>query len=179
VPYLEQMGQTASKSTLIVKGLFVLFLGWMLAQQVVSPKFLFVDNFNLMMHEAGHLIFGFGGETLSFLGGTLIQLLIPIMFLIYFAWIRREAYASGVMVFWLGENIANVGIYMADAVKQRLPLVGGGIHDWGYLFGRWDILPIADKIGNIVMLIGFIVMFVSLLWLGGVVLHQWSNEESA
>ena len=41
-----------------------------------TSGFLFPDFVNLMIHEAGHLFFSWGGHTLMILGGTLGELLV-------------------------------------------------------------------------------------------------------
>ena len=56
-------------------------------------NFLFIHNFNLIIHEAGHAIFRILGEFIMFLGGTLLQLIVPITFTIYF-FIRQERYSG-------------------------------------------------------------------------------------
>src|SRR5882762_5966801 len=42
-----------------------------------TSGFLFPDLVNLMIHEACHLFFSWGGNTLMILGGTLGELLVP------------------------------------------------------------------------------------------------------
>lgn len=38
-----------------------------------------LDNVNLVFHEAGHVIFALGGEFIGILGGSLMQVLIPVV----------------------------------------------------------------------------------------------------
>jgi hypothetical protein len=40
--------------------------------------FLLIDHVNLIVHEAGHLLFGWLGATLGLWGGTLLELLVPL-----------------------------------------------------------------------------------------------------
>jgi len=44
----------------------------------------FIDNINLIFHEAGHIVFMFFGEFIHILGGTLLQIIIPSIFSLYF-----------------------------------------------------------------------------------------------
>ena len=72
------------------------------------------------------------------LGGSLNHVLIPILFTIYF-YIEKKYYSSALTLFWVGENIINVGVYAGDAVKMQLGLITGGtgwetgMHDWNWI----------------------------------------------
>ena len=47
--------------------------------------FLMIDNVNLIVHEAGHLLFSYLGHTLMIWGGTILQLFVPLALAVYFA----------------------------------------------------------------------------------------------
>ncbi len=98
-----------------------------------------LDNVDLAIHETGHLVFAPFGEFMGFLGGTLFQLILPGAFVAYFHR-RRERYATGVVLWWVAQNCWNISVYAADARSRRLPLVGGGEHDWTYLLLRLGLL---------------------------------------
>ena len=94
----------------------------------------FIDNANLIIHEAGHWIFSFFGMFMYVLGGSLLQVLLPFIFVLYF--IRQEDYYSAALcLFWVAINFVNVSIYAGDSVKMQLPLLGGdsSTHDWNWL----------------------------------------------
>ena len=101
-----------------------------------------LDDLNLAVHEAGHLVFSAFGETMTILGGSLFQVIVPAVFVGYFAR-TRQRYAAAVTLSWVGVNLLNVARYVADARAQELPLLGGedSIHDWWYLLINWDMLP--------------------------------------
>ena len=61
---------------------------------------------------------------LSVYGGTLFQILFPLLFIRHFLH-RRNTVGWVASLVWLGENLMNVGRYMKDARAQQLPLVGG------------------------------------------------------
>jgi hypothetical protein len=99
-----------------------------------------LDAVNLAVHETGHLVFAPFGEVVGVLGGTVGQLLMPLLFLGYF--LRRDdRFAAAIVGGWVAQNLWTISIYVADARAQALPLVGGGVHDWGYLLGRAGWLP--------------------------------------
>jgi hypothetical protein len=121
-------------------------------------NFLFIHNFNLIIHEAGHAIFRLLGEFIMFLGGTLLQLIVPIVFTVYF-FIRQELYSGAVTLFWVSINLFDISRYMKDARTQYLPLLGGEAvtHDWFYIFGKLNLLQADTAIGNLVYVIAFMV----------------------
>jgi hypothetical protein len=98
-----------------------------------------LDSANLAFHEGGHPLFGLLGQTLALYGGTLMQLLVPLL-----AWgsafLRREAVGAALTAAWLCQSLLNVARYMADARARSLPLVGGGEHDWWNILSRWGLL---------------------------------------
>ena len=101
-----------------------------------------LDDLNLAVHEAGHLVFSAFGETMTILGGSLFQVIVPAVFVGYFAR-TRQRYAAAVTMAWVGVSLLNVSRYIGDARAQQLPLLGGedSIHDWWYLLINWDLLP--------------------------------------
>ena len=101
-----------------------------------------LDDLNLAVHEAGHLVFSAFGETMTILGGSLFQVIVPAAFVAYFAR-TRQRYAAAVTMSWVAVNLLNVARYIGDARAQELPLLGGedSIHDWWYLLINWDLLP--------------------------------------
>ena len=111
--------------------------GWYLATH--PGHFGFLDNIDLAIHETGHLVFGAFGETMTVLGGTLFQLIVPLTFAGYFL-LKGDRYAATVPLWWAGQNLFNISRYIADARAQERPLVGGGEHDWLWLLDEWSIL---------------------------------------
>jgi hypothetical protein len=125
-----------------------------------------IDHVNLAFHEAGHVIIGiFGNDFLMIAGGTIFQLAFPLAALLYFCKKERQL-ASMAMLFWFGENFRGIGTYMKDALALELPLVGGGLHDWTYLFGELGVITKCVKIGNTTIIIGFLVMAYALFDIG-------------
>ncbi len=129
--------------------------------------FLVLDYVNLVFHEAGHFVFGWFGYTVGILGGTLGELLVPLLVGAYFYWHRDTAGAS-FAAFWFFENFLYIGTYMADARTLALPLVGSGEHDWELLFGQWGLLVHDRAIGGATRALGWFGMLgavVALVWI--------------
>ncbi len=152
------------------------FAGLMLVAATAREGWIpLLDGVNLVFHEAGHPIFGlFGSETLGFLGGTLMQILVPVLVAGAF-WRKRQTVGAAVAALWAGENGLNIARYMADARSQLLPLVGGGEHDWATLFGQWGCLSRDTAIAGAVRTAGWLVMLGAWAWLG----WRWHRDRAA
>jgi TfoX C-terminal domain len=140
----------------IGKVLGVVFMAWYSFQKLRDPmQWMFLDNVNLIVHEAGHPIFGFLGEFMMFLGGSLMQLLVPIVFTIYF-WRSGQRFAAMVTTFWLATSLVNLEVYIADARAMELPLLGGdnSTHDWNWLLSDLGWLRFDKAIAGFVYALG-------------------------
>jgi len=140
---------------------YALFLIYAFANR---PNFLFIDFVNLIIHEGGHFFFSWFGQTIMIMGGTLGELLVPLLCGLYFFW-HREAGATAFCSFWFFENFLYIGTYMADARAEDLPLVGGGEHDWGTLFAQWGLLMQDQHIGAATRVLGWCGMLATMAWL--------------
>jgi hypothetical protein len=123
-----------------------------------------LDDLNLAVHEAGHLVFSAFGETLTVLGGSALQVIVPLAFVGYFTR-TKQRYAASVTMAWVGVNLLNVARYVGDARAQDLPLLGGedSIHDWWYLLINWDLLPRDTVIARWVHFFGVVAFLTALL----------------
>ena len=139
---------------------------WIVWQHfVTADAWVFVlDHANLALHEAGHPLVGLLSARLAVYGGTLFQLLFPMLCAHHF---RRGRQAPGwaASLLWLADSVMNVGRYMKDARAQQLPLVGGGDHDWTEIFSRWGVLAHDVGIGNGTRLLGLALAVYALWWL--------------
>jgi hypothetical protein len=148
----ENDWQPISIGVVVSLSLLAAWIAWQHFLTVDAWVFL-LDNANLALHEAGHPIVGLFSSRLAVYGGTIFQLLFPILFAHYF-WRGRQASGWAVSLLWLAENLMNVGRYMKDARAGELPLVGGD-HDWTEIFSRWGVLARDVRIGNSLKLLGF------------------------
>ena len=121
------------------------YVGWLL----FDYRYHFLDGANLLFHEAGHLVFGLLGEWPHFLGGSLGQLVFPAFTAGYF-FRRGQRVEAAVCGIWFGESLFYLAVYMADARDQRLPLVGGHIHDWNWMLSRLGLLDACHALAGTV-----------------------------
>jgi len=147
-------------------GLFVLLV------LVSESGFVFlIDHANLLFHEAGHPIIGLFSSRLEPYGGTIGQLVFPIVLAVSF-WRKDQPLSFAGSLIWFFENWLNIARYMADARAQELPLVGGGDHDWSTIFGRWNVLAYDTSIATIVKFIGWTGMAAVCAW----VVWRWYRD---
>lgn len=112
---------------------------------------------DLGFHELGHMLAIPLGQTAHFLAGSFTQIVVPLGLCAYFALLRSDRPAAGLMGAWAATSMRDVAVYMADAPYQRLPLIGG-THDWAWLLGtRWHIIDRADDLAGLVTALGFMV----------------------
>jgi hypothetical protein len=127
--------------------------------------FLFIDSANLVVHEGGHLLFGWFGPTLGLWGGTLLQWLVPLLLAAYFFHQRQPA-AFVFCAFFFFENWLYTATYMADARAMALPLVTTGDadyveHDWNTIFSSLGVLSYDTTIAATVRILGWCGMLAS------------------
>ncbi len=149
-----------SKTTTYIKLVIGLLFAWYFLSSAFSiGEWHFIDNVDLIIHEAGHWIFIFFGQFVSILGGSFTQVVIPIIFALYFL-IKKDIYSVSILAMWVGYNIVNVSVYMADSIKMTLPLLGGesSIHDWNYIFSALHILNKTNAIASTVNAFGVFVI---------------------
>jgi hypothetical protein len=128
-----------------------------------AGKFTFIDYLNLLIHEGGHGIFSFFGKFIYTLGGSLMQIIIPAMFVIFY-WIKKKRFLVQIFLVWLGENLMNISVYVSDARTKQLPLLGGNkvYHDWNYLLSNLNLLEYDESIGKVIFICGTIMFVVAL-----------------
>lgn len=126
------------------------------------PPWFVLDWVNLPMHEAGHIVFGFFGEFIQFLGGTLMQLAIPALVAVCF-WRERKLAGAQFGLFWLGESCLNISFYVADARALQLELIGGE-HDWHYLLSHVGLLNQDQLIAAVFVVFAGLAFAAAVLW---------------
>ncbi len=145
---------------------YVLFLIYAFS---MHGGYLFIDSANLVVHEGGHMLFGWFGPTLGLWGGTILQWLVPLLLAAYFFHERQPA-AFVCWRFLFFENWLYTATYMADARAMALPLVTAGDsdyveHDWNTIFTSLGVLQYDTRIAAIVRLMGWCGMLACVAWL--------------
>jgi hypothetical protein len=114
-----------------------------------------IDTIDLFIHEAGHPLFSIFGKFIGFLGGSLFQVIIPITTAIVFA--RSSLQSLPFTLYWTGQSIVNVSIYIGDAPYQRLHLISRhALHDWHWLLNNTGTMEYAEDIAITVNINGLL-----------------------
>jgi hypothetical protein len=134
----------------------------------------FLHRANLAFHEFGHLFFRPLGQTMTILGGSLFQVLLPVALAGYFAVWQQDNFAAAAASWWAGQNLVDLAPYIRDAEYRALPLVGGRgeeSHDWGNLLEHWNAVDQCHAIARTSFATGLLLMAASLVW-GAVLLWR-------
>ncbi len=129
---------------------------------MIDYQYHFIDGANLLIHEAGHLLFNFiGNRDLTVAGGTILQLFVPLMFAFHL-WSGADRFGAGVCLFWSGESLMYTAVYLGDAQARKLPLWGGGSHDWTYLLGQLGMVQNCQEIAQALHFLATIILWAGL-----------------
>ncbi len=111
----------------------------------------------LPLHEGGHFLFMFFGSTLMILGGSFWQIMFPL--LSFLMAMKKRSEVAPFALFWAGENMMDVSLYIRDATVRQLPLLGGhkSRHDWYNLLSGWGALDSAETLGDLTYYSGMII----------------------
>ena len=122
----------------------------------------------ILFHEAGHLIFSPFGEALAVAGGTLGQLLMPLVCAV--AMHRRgDNFGAAICLAWMALSGIDASVYAYDAADPVLPLIGGGtgadsFHDFIFLFERYGQLHHARGWAMAIKALGVLGFYAALTW---------------
>ena len=129
----------------------------------------FIHGPLLVFHEAGHVVFAFLGEWMRVAGGSLAQLLMPLLLAGALLLKNRDPFGASIGLWLFGVSLLDLAPYMYDALHPQLVLLSGatgeeGGHDWIYLFASMGLLPRAQRIGGAVHLLGALWVLLALGW---------------
>jgi hypothetical protein len=152
-----------------------LFLVWPMREDTIGSSFLHIVN--LPFHEAGHIIFSPFGDFMMTFGGSLMQVLVPIICGIAFATTSPNPFGAAVMCWWAGENLMDVAVYANDARSLTLTLLGGYTgaevegHDWERILQLTNLTVHDHQIAWTMHTIGAVLMIAALVWGAVIVLR--------
>ena len=140
----------------------------------------FMHNINLPFHEAGHLIFMPFGRFMTVLGGSLGQLLMPLICLGAFFY-HQNAFGASVALWWFAESLMDLAPYINDARDLQLILLGGVTgkevegHDWEYLLTHLGLLKYDHTLAHVAYRIGTLLMVLTFIWGAYLLYRQYRN----
>jgi len=143
----------------------------------------FMHLINLPSHEAGHIFFSPFGAVIHSLGGTLGQLLMPLICMGVLIIQTRDTFGGAVCMWWFGENFIDAAPYINDARSLSLPLLGGnfgysspyGFHDWEFILTELNLLKYDHFFARFSHITGSIIMILAIIWGGYLLMKQKRN----
>lgn len=135
----------------------------------------FLHGFLLVVHEAGHMLMQPFGEFFVILGGTLWQILLPVVIMVYF-FLSRQSYSGALVLFLVGFSLVDASVYVGDARARLLPLItfDKSTHDWWNLLRMLGLLDYDKLLAGLFYLQGWL-CFLLACYLG--VLFSQKQEE--
>ena len=158
--------------------LFLALLSWWTIGFAVHPLngdyvgASFLHLINLPFHEAGHILFSPFGAFMTSLGGSLTQVLIPLVCVVSFTK-REDIYAAAVCAWWAGQSLLDLAPYIADARALQLVLLGGHTgaevegHDWEAILTSLGWLGYDRTLGYTAHWVGVVTM------VGAIAMAAW------
>lgn len=164
-PYIWARGKSWWWRLLIL--LWVLYTFWRYVHEPEYPIHRMANIVNAIdfgIHELGHLLFIPFGEFMTILGGSLFQTIFPLLWLGALFW-KRWYFAASLCFIWVGLNLYDVAVYVADARTRTLPLATfatdyDSAHDWYQLLSRLDRLSSDLAIAGQLRLVGAICVII-------------------
>ena len=143
----------------------------------------FLHLVNLPFHEAGHIFFRLFGRWMMSLGGTLGQLLIPLVCLSALLVKTRDPFGAAACLWWFGQNFIDIAPYINDARKGELMLLGGitgqeadyGYHDWEFILNEIGLLRYDHILAHLAHGCGIVLILLSFVWAGYLLYRQYKN----
>lgn len=133
----------------------------------LSPFFFFIDNFLLIVHEAGHSFFSFfGSRFLYIFGGTFFEIFLPTL-IFAFGWWYRKRFTAQLGLLLTAFAWIESSAYAADALERRMPLIGNlpkSSHDFYNMFLMKGVMDDYMTISWTMYWIGIIILLLFFIW---------------
>lgn len=166
--------------------LFMLVVyGWKLAAMDI-PSWEIASSFMhltlLPIHEFGHILFLPFGEFMHLLGGSLLQVGLPLVLGGIFLLKNRDPFAASVTLWWSAVAVLDVAPYAYDAQAPAHVLLTGrtgdtGAHDFIDVLGMLGLLTRAQAVGYAIHRVGVALLIVAIVWAGWIVWRQMQAKK--
>ncbi len=138
---------------------------------------------NLPFHEAGHVLFRPFGRLMTSLGGSIMQVLMPLICLTVLLVKTRDTFAASFALWWTGENFMDLAPYINDARSLTLPLLGGntgqtspyGFHDWEFILRETGLRRYDHFLAHSAFNLATVLMLCASAWGGYILFKQYKN----
>lgn len=138
---------------------------------------------NTAIHEWWHILFSFSWNTfLHIAWWTIMQLLIPILIMIWFIK-QRDFFWVSVIFSILSINLFGISFYCLDAIKWTAPLLKlfwdrfNYIHDWSYMLIEMWILHKADDISLWIWILAILCYVIFIIYSFILIINRFRDWE--
>ena len=128
---------------------------------------------DLVFHEAGHVLFMILSDLLHTLGGSFMQVAVPMVCALAFIGPYRDPLGAAFATWWTGQSLIDLAPYIDDARAQRMILLGGitgqdapGAHDWNVILADFGLLEYDHTLAQWAHLGGSLLIATAILWSG-------------
>ena len=169
---------------LVFRAALLVLLAWLFLRLAAAPMGAYdvplLDVVNLVFHEAGHILFLPFGSFLTTLGGSLTQVLVPLVCAAAF-WTKGDRFAAAAAVWWAGENLVDLAPYVGDARALQIVLLGGHTgaevegHDWEAILGALGWLNHDLALARGFRFCGLACMLAAMAWAAAILRAQYAR----
>jgi hypothetical protein len=129
----------------------------------------FMHPVNLPFHEAGHILFMPFGTFMMSLGGSLLQVLVPLACAWALLFQQEDAFGASSCVWWAGESLLDLSPYIDDARSLQMMLLAGPAdevegHDWEAILTHLGWLHLDHSLARLAWALGAALMTGALVW---------------
>jgi hypothetical protein len=178
----EQMGPMSFYGRICAWALLAVWSGFLFGYDYRTAEIndSFLHSIVLPIHEAGHVFFMPFGEFLAILGGSFLQLALPLGIGVAFILKNRDNFGAAVCLWWTGASLVDLSAYVYDSLHPQMLLLGGhtgedGPHDWIYLLDALGQLRHAQGWGTFAHTLGGLTMLAGIIW-GALVLKRQRRQ---
>ena len=170
--------------------LFIIMIGWgwkFISSSIISNYAgeSYLHLINLPFHEAGHVIFRPLGRFMTSLGGSLMQLIIPLVCMGTLLFKTKDTFGASACLWWFGQNLIDLAPYINDARSLSLPLLGGntgdsspyGFHDWEFILTESGLINYDHMLAKTAHLSGSLLMILAVAWGAWLLWNQYKRVE--
>lgn len=148
--------------------------------EAVSFWLIPMSMLNFGIHETAHA-FTMGLPTIiTAASGSLSEILFGLLLLAVAIKTESLAFVCYALL-WLAFGFIDAGIYMADAIPQRLqlfsPFGDNAVHDWRYVFEATGMLPISGGVGKTLIGCGYVVALGAALGSGYIMVESFRQHK--
>ena len=120
------------------------------------------SGFLLWIHESGHFFFIWANKFFHAAGGSLMQWFVPAVLAFRF-WCKKLLVGFWTFSACLGVSLLSSVSYISDARAEKLPLLGGGEHDWHFMLGALGLLNADHFIASMFAILGWGILLPSVV----------------